>query len=46
MIVLATLFRKLQTVKELVRVLSKKQYFGTLSDNQLIKGTQTLVKSP
>ena len=45
MIVVATLFRKLQTVKDLVRLLSKKQYFGTLFHNQLVKGSQTLVKS-
>ena len=45
MIVVATLFRKLQTVKDLVKLLSKKQYFGKLFDNQLVKGSQTLVNS-
>ena len=33
MIVIATLFRKLQTVKDLVRPLFKKQCFGNSFDN-------------
>ena len=46
MIVIATLFRKSQTVKDLVRPLSKKHCFRTLLDSQHVKGSQTLVKSP
>ena len=45
MIVLATLFRKLQTVKDLVRPLSKKHRFGTPVDSQHFKDTQILLKS-
>ena len=45
MIVIATLFRKLQTVKDLVRPLSKKHRFRTPFDSQHVKGSQTLVKS-
>ena len=45
MMVLANLLRKLQTVKDLVRPLSKKQCFRTAFDSQHVKGCQTLVKS-
>ena len=44
MIVIATLFRKLQTVKKLVRPLFKKHRFRNSFDNQHIKESQTLVK--
>ena len=44
MIVIATLFRKLQTVKDLVRPLFKKHRFRNSFDNQHIKESQTLVK--
>ena len=46
MIPIATLFRKLHTVKELVRPLFKKHYLRQYFDSQHIKGSQTLVKSP
>ena len=45
MILIATLFRKLQTVKEFVRPLFKKHPFRNPFDSQHIKGSQTLVKS-
>ena len=46
MIVIATLFRKLQTVKDLVkRPLSKKHRFRAPFDSQHVKGSHTLVKS-
>ena len=45
MIVIATLFRKLQIVKDLVRPLSKKHRFRTPFDSQHVKGSETLVKS-
>ena len=45
MIVRATLFRKLQTVKDLVRPLSKNYRFRTPLDSQNVKGSQTLAKS-
>ena len=45
MIVIATLFRNLQTVKNFRRLLSKKDPFRTLFDSQHVKGSQTLVKS-
>ena len=44
MIVIPTFFQKLQTVKDLVRPLSKKQRFRTPFDGQHVKGSQTLVK--
>ena len=44
MIVIATLFRKLQTVTGLVRPLSKKHRFRTPIYNQYVKVSQTLVK--
>ena len=45
MIILATLFPKLQTVKDFVRRLSKKHPFRTPFDSQHVKGSQTPLKS-
>ena len=45
MIVIATLLRNLQAVKDLVRPLSKKQYFGTPIESQHVKESRILVKS-
>ena len=45
MIVIANVFPKLQTVKGLVRPLSKKPFFRTNLDRQHAKGSQTLAKS-
>ena len=45
MIVIDTLLRKLQAVKDLVRLLSKKHSFRTPFDSQHVKGSQTLAKS-
>ena len=45
MIVIPTLFRKLQTVNDLVRPLSKKHHFRTPFNSEHVKGSQTLVKS-
>ena len=45
MILIATLLRKLQAVKDLVRPLSKKQRFRAPFDSQHVNGSQTLVKS-
>ena len=45
MIVIANVFPKLQTVKDLVRSLSTKRCFWTFFDSQHVKGCQTLVKS-
>ena len=45
MIVILTLFRKLQNVKDLVRQLSKKHCFKAPFDSEHVKGSQTLVKS-
>ena len=45
MIVIATLFRKLHTVKDLVRPLAEEHRFKAPFDSQHIKRTQTLVKS-
>ena len=45
MIVMATLFRKLQTVKDLARPLSEKHRFRTPLDSQHVKGSQTVGKS-
>ena len=44
-IVIATLLRNLQGVKDLVRLLSKKHCFRTPFDSQHVKGSKTLVKS-
>ena len=46
MSVIATLLRKLEAVKDLVRPLSKKHRFRTPFDSQHVKRCQTLVKSP
>ena len=45
MILIATLFRKLHTVKKLVRPLFKKHRLRYPFDSEHIKGSQTLVKS-
>ena len=45
MIVIPTLFSKLQTVNDLVRPLSKIHRLRKLFDSQHVKGSQTLVKS-
>ena len=45
MIAIPTLFRKLHTVKELVRPLFKKHRLRKSFDSQRVKGSQTLVKS-
>ena len=45
MIVIPTLFWKLQTVINFVRSLSKKDRFRTPSDSEHVKGSQTLAKS-
>ena len=45
MIVIATLLRNLQAVKDLVRPLSKKQCFRTPFDSEDVKQYQTLVQS-
>ena len=42
---MSTLFQVLQTVKDLVRRLSKKHRFRTPFDSQHVKGSQTIVKS-
>ena len=44
MFVIATLFRKVQTVIDLVRPFSEKHRFRTPFDNQHVKGSQPLVK--
>ena len=44
MVVIATLFRKLQIAKNFVRPLSKKHRFRTLFDSQHVKMSQTIVK--
>ena len=44
MILIPTSFRKLQTLKELVRPLSEKHNFRAPFDSQHVKGSQTLVK--
>ena len=44
-IVIANVFPKLQTVKHLVRPLSKKRRFRTSFNSQYVKDAQTLVKS-
>ena len=45
LIVIATLFRKLQAIKDLVRPLSKKKHFRTPFDGEHVKESQILVKS-
>ena len=44
MIIIGTLFRKLQNVKDLVTPLSKKHRFRTSFDSQHVKGSETVVK--
>ena len=46
MIVIANVFPKLQTVKILVRALSKKGRFTKRFENQHVKASQILAKSP
>ena len=46
MIVMANLFPKLETVKNLLRSLSKKGRFSTRFDSQHVKASQILAKSP
>ena len=45
MILIPTLFRKLQTVKDFLRPLSKKHHFRTRFDSQHVKVTEAVVKS-
>ena len=45
MMVIATLFRKLQTLKDLDRQLSKKNLFRKRLDSPHVKGSQTYIKS-
>ena len=45
MIVIATLLRKIQVVKDLLRLLSTKHCFRTPFESEHVKGSQTLVKS-
>ena len=45
MIVKATLFRKLQTMKDLIKPHSKKYRFRIPFESQHVKACQTLVKS-
>ena len=45
MIVIATLFRKFENVKDWARPLSKKHLFRTPFDSEHVKVSQTLVKS-
>ena len=46
MVVIANVFPKLQTVKNLVRPFCKKRRFGTRFDSQHVKEFQVLAKSP
>ena len=46
MIVIANVFPKLQTVKNLIRPLSKKRRFRTRFDSQHFKASEIFVKSP
>ena len=46
MIVIANVISILQTIKDLVRPLSKKRRFRTYFDSQQVKGSESLVKSP
>ena len=45
MIIIPTLFRKLQNIKDLIRPLSQKHRFGTPFDSQHVKASETIVKS-
>ena len=44
MIVIGSLLRKLQVVKDLVRAVSRKQCFRTPFDSQHVKESQAIVK--
>ena len=44
-VVITTLFQKSQSVKDLIRPLSKKHRFRTPFDSHHVKGSHTLVKS-
>ena len=46
MILIANVFPKLETVKILLRPLSKKRRFRTRFDSEHVKASQTLAKSP
>ena len=46
MIVIANVFPKLQTVKNLIRPISKKRRFRTRFDSQHFKASEIFVKSP
>ena len=46
MMVIPNVFRKLQTVKNFVRLFSKKHRFGTRFDNQHVKVSRILAKCP
>ena len=46
MMVIANVFRKLQTVKNFLRPLCKKRRFGTRFDSQHVRVSQILAKSP
>ena len=46
MIVIANVFKKVETVKILIRPLSEKRRFRTRFDSQHVKASQILVKSP
>ena len=45
-VVIANILPNLQTIKDLVRALSKKRRFTTSFDSQHIKASETLLKSP
>ena len=45
MIVIPTFLRKLETVNDLVRSLSKKHRLRTTFDGEYVKGSQTFAKS-
>ena len=44
-IVIANIFPKIQTVKDLVRPLYNKRHFRTRFDSQRVQGLETLMKS-
>ena len=45
MTLIANVFRKLRTARDVVRQMSKKALFRTIFDSQDVKGTQAPVKS-
>ena len=45
MALIANVFRKLRTARDVVRQMSKKALFRTIFDSQDVKGTQAPVKS-